>query len=37
MVYAQVTNYGKKQGRIFDVDERGVNVTFSVKNSEGGW
>ena len=37
VIYAEVTNYGKAQGRLFDVDEEGVNVTFAVKNAEGGW
>ena len=37
LIYADVTNYGKAQGRLFDVDEKGANVTFAIKNAEGGW
>ena len=37
IIYAKVTNYGKLQGRLFDVDEEDVNVTFAIRNKEGGW
>ena len=37
VIYAEITNYGKAQGRLFDVDEEGANVTFAIRNADGGW
>jgi len=36
IISATITNYGKSQGKIFNIDEEGANITFEVL-TEGGW